>query len=58
MRLTDKYSRTSDISLKIDHFTVVSLESQPFSECELEVDLVLIQNSFLFLWKLCLKIPV
>ena len=29
--------------------------SQPLSVCEAEVDLVLIQTSFLFLWKLCLK---
>ena len=29
--------------------------SQPLSVSEVEVDLVLIQTSFLFLWKLCLK---
>ena len=35
----------------IDHFTVVGLVSQPLSECEAEVDLLLIQTSFFFLWK-------
>ena len=41
----------------IDHFTLVSLVFQPLSEREAEIDLVLIQikTSFLFLWKLCLK---
>ena len=39
----------------IDHFTVVSLVTKPLSEIEAEVGLVLIQTSFLFLWKLCLK---
>ena len=39
----------------IDHFTVVGLVSFPLSEHEAEVDLALIQTSFLFLWKLCLK---
>ena len=33
----------------------MSLASQPLSEREAEVDLVLIQTSALFLWKLCLK---
>ena len=39
----------------IDHFTFVDLVSQPSSECEAEVDLVLIQASFALLWKLPLK---
>ena len=33
----------------------MNLVFQPLSEREAEVDLVLIQTSFLFLWKLCLK---
>ena len=37
------------------HFTVVGLVSEPLTEREAEVDLVLIQTFFLFLWKLCLK---
>ena len=36
----------------IDHFTVVRLVPWPLSECEAGGDLVLIQNSVLFLWKL------
>ena len=39
----------------IDHFTVIPAFE---CECEAEVDLVLIQTSFLFLWKLYLKILV
>ena len=39
--------------LSIDHFTVVGQVPQPSSECEAEVDYVLIQSSFVFLWKLC-----
>ena len=39
----------------IDHFKVVGLVSQRLGEREAEVDLVFIQTSFLFLWKLCLK---
>ena len=39
----------------IDHFTVVDLVPWPSSECEAEVDLVLIQTSFALLWKLSLK---
>ena len=42
----------------IGHLTVVGLVSLPLSECEAEVELVLIQTSFLFLWKLCLNILV
>ena len=34
-----------------DHFTVVGLVSLPLNECEVEVDLVLTQTSFVFLWK-------
>ena len=30
-------------------------ESRQHCECEVEVDLVLIQTSFLYFWKLCLK---
>ena len=37
----------------IDHFTVMSLVPYPPSERDAEVDLVLIQTSFLFLWKSC-----
>ena len=40
----------------IDHFTVLGLVSLPLSGREAEVDLVLRQTFFLFLWKLCLKI--
>ena len=39
----------------IDHFTVVDLVPWPTSECEAEVDLVLIQTVFDLLWKLSLK---
>ena len=39
----------------IDHFTVVDLVPWPLSECEAEVDLVLIQTFFALLWKLSLK---
>ena len=41
----------------IDHFTVtvVDLVPWPTSECEAEVDLVLIQTFFDLLWKLSLK---
>ena len=39
----------------INHFTAVGLVSFPLSEHEAEVDLALIQTSFLFLTKLCLK---
>ena len=38
----------------IDHFTVVDLVPWPSSECEAEVDLVLIQTFFALLWKLFL----
>ena len=34
--------------------TILQL-SQPLNECEAEIDLVLIQTSLFFLWKLCLK---
>ena len=45
-----------DATVQNDHFTVVGfIVSQLLSECKAEVDLVLIQTSFLFLWKLCLK---
>ena len=44
-----------DATVQNDHFTVVGfIVSQLLSECKAEVDLVLIQTSFLFLWKLCL----
>ena len=39
----------------IDHFTVVELVPWPMSECEPEVDLLLIQTVFDLLWKLSLK---
>ena len=39
----------------IDHFTVVDLVPWPTSECEAEVDLVLIQTVFDLLWKLSLN---
>ena len=39
-----------------DHFTIVHLVASLLSECEAEVDLALGQTSFVFLWKLCLKI--
>ena len=35
-----------------DHFTVVGLVPSPSSECEAQVDLVLIQAYFALLWKL------
>ena len=40
----------------VDHFAVLGL-SLSSSECEVEVDLVLIKTSFVFLWKkyLCMK---
>ena len=40
----------------VDHFAVLGL-SLSSSECEAEVDLVLIQTSFVLLWKtyLCMK---
>ena len=44
-----------DATVQNDHFTVVGfIVSQLLSECKAEGDLVLIQTSFLFLWKLCL----
>ena len=41
----------------IDHFilTLLGVPTQPLSEREAEVDLVLIKSSFLFSRKLCLK---
>ena len=41
-----------------NHFTVVGLVPWPSSECEAEVDLVMIQTFFVFVWTLCLKILV
>jgi len=41
--------------LRIRDFTVRHLVAKPSIECEAEVDLVLIQTSFVLLWKLCLK---
>lgn len=35
----------------IDHFKVVGLVPLPSNECKAEVDLVLTQTSFVFLWK-------
>ena len=43
------------VSNEIDHYTVVDLVPYPSSECEAEVDLVLIQTSYASLWKLSLK---
>lgn len=34
-----------------DHFKVVGLVPLPSNECKAEVDLVLTQTSFVFLWK-------
>ena len=44
----------------IDHFilTLLGVPTQPLSEREAEVDLVLIQTSFLFSRKFAFKIPV
>ena len=39
----------------IDHLTLLGVPTQPLSEREAEVDLVLIKSSFLFSRKLCLK---
>ena len=41
--------------IAIDHFTVMSLVPKPLNESEADIDLVLIQTSFLFLWKTMLK---
>ena len=41
--------------LAIDYLMFVGLVSQPSVECEVKVSLILIQTSFVFLWKLCLK---
>ena len=35
----------------IDHFKVVGLVPLPSNECKAEIDLVLTQTSFVFLWK-------
>lgn len=35
----------------IDHFKVVGLVLLPSNECKAEIDLVLTQTSFVFLWK-------
>ena len=43
------------LKLSIGHFTVLGLVSSPLSKREAEGDLVFIQTSFLFLWKLCFK---
>ena len=42
----------------IDHLTLLAVPTQPLSEREAEVDLVLIQTSFLFSRKFAFKIPV
>ena len=42
----------------IDHLTLLGVPTQPLSEREAEVDLVLIQTSFLFSRKFAFKIPV
>ena len=39
---------SAEMSLSVGHFTVVGLVSWPLNEREAEVDLVLIQTSFLF----------
>ena len=43
------------VSRTIDHFTVVDLVPWPSSECEAEVDLVLIQTSFAFVMEIVLE---
>ena len=55
-RRTGTGQRPQQCRYTIDHFTVVDLVSWPLSGREAEVYLVLILTSFLFLWKLCLKI--
>ena len=44
-----RWLKTLRLEIARPFYTVVSLVSQPLSECEAEVDLVLIQTSFLFL---------
>ena len=53
--LWQNFYRVFMATIRIDHFTVVDLVSQPSSECEAEVDLVLIQTFFALLWKLFLE---
>ena len=43
------------VSRTIDHFTVVDLVPWPSSECEAEVDLVLIQTSLAFVMEIVLE---
>ena len=54
-KITVTLSASTKKKFWIDHYEVVNFVSLPLSEREAEVDLVLIQTSFLFLWKLCLK---
>ena len=55
-KIFDKVRTSTMSKTSVDHFAVLGL-SLSSSECEAEVDLVLIQTSFVFLWKkyLCMK---